>query len=116
MDFVADESIDFGIVTALRNKSYSVKSITEDFSGISDKEVLKVALQNNCLLLTEDKDFGELTFRQQLKHKGILLIRLNELPRKDRIQLVVETIEFHFAKLANSFSVLTPRGLRIKKR
>jgi predicted nuclease of predicted toxin-antitoxin system len=66
------------------------------------------------LLITEDKDFGELTYRLKLKHKGILLIRLSDIPRKERIKLATKTIEKHFDKLRNYFSVLTKIRLRIK--
>jgi predicted nuclease of predicted toxin-antitoxin system len=114
MNFVADESVDFGIINALRKIDAEVVSISEQYSGISDKEVLVIANENNCLLITEDKDFGELTYRLQLRHCGILLLRLNDLPRKRRIALVIELLENHFDKLRGKFSVLTPKGLRIK--
>jgi predicted nuclease of predicted toxin-antitoxin system len=66
------------------------------------------------LLITEDKDFGELTYRLKLEHKGILLIRLGELPRKERIELAAQIIEKHFSDFFNNFSVLDKRGIRIK--
>jgi predicted nuclease of predicted toxin-antitoxin system len=114
MTLVVDESVDFGIIIRLRQKGIIVVSIYEDFAGIKDTEVLKIANDNQCLLITEDKDFGELTYRLKLEHNGILLIRLSEIPRKDRIILVPDIIEKHFDELANNFSVLSKRGLRIK--
>jgi predicted nuclease of predicted toxin-antitoxin system len=114
MSIVADESVDFGIIKGIRQKGFQVLSITEDFSGIKDQEVLNIAVKNNSLLLTEDKDFGELTYRLRLEHKGILLIRLSDLPRNERIRLVIETMELHSDTLENNFSVLSNRGLRIK--
>jgi predicted nuclease of predicted toxin-antitoxin system len=114
MDLVADESVDSGIVTGLRLKGISVFSIAEECWGIKDPEVLKIALQKGCLLVTEDKDFGELAFRLKFEHKGILLIRLNDLPRNERLTIAVETIGKHITKLYNNFSVLTRNGLRIK--
>ena len=115
MTLVADESVDFGIINKLRLKGITVISISEELSGIKDKEVLKIAVDRECLLITEDKDFGELTFRFKLEHKGILLIRLSDINRKDRIELAAKTIEKYFDKLNNNFSVLNKRGLRIKK-
>lgn len=66
------------------------------------------------MLITEDKDFGELTYRLKLQHKGILLIRLSDLPREQRIQFCAEMIEEYFDKIINTFSVLTKNGIRIK--
>ena len=58
MNLVADESVDYGIITRLRQMGLGVLSISEDSSGIKDAEVLKIAFENRCLLITEDKDFG----------------------------------------------------------
>lgn len=114
MNLVADESVDFGIISRLRLMGIEVVSISEDSSGIKDSEVLKIATENQCLLITEDKDFGELAYRLKLVHSGILLIRLSDIARKERITIVAEAIETHFEKLQNNFSVLSKSGLRIK--
>jgi predicted nuclease of predicted toxin-antitoxin system len=116
MKIVADESVDFCIILRLRQKSIEVISIAEDSSGIKDEEVLNIAIKNNCLLITEDKDFGELTYRLKLDHKGILVIRVSDIPRNERIELVAELIERHFDELCDNFSVIDKSRLRIKTR
>ncbi len=114
MTLVADESVDFGIVKGLRQKGIVVFYIPEGHGGISDSEVLRIAVDKDCLLITEDKDFGELAFRLKFPHKGILLIRLSDLPRKERLDVAVKTTSEHLRKLKNTFSVLTKNGLRVK--
>lgn len=114
MLLVADESVDFGIIQLLRKKGLSVISIAEENVGINDESVLKIAIKNQCLLITEDKDFGELTYRLNMKHNGILLIRLGELSRIKRIEYAAQMIQKHFEYLNNNFSVLDKRGMRIK--
>jgi len=114
MIIVADESVDFGIISLLRQKGISVTSIAEENFGIKDEEVLAIAVKSQSLLITEDKDFGELTYRLKLKHNGILLIRLQDLPRLERIEIAAQTIEKHFDEFNNNFSVLDKRGIRIK--
>jgi predicted nuclease of predicted toxin-antitoxin system len=111
---IADESVDYAIIQALRIKGFEIYSITEQSPGIDDKKVLAIANQYKGLLITEDKDFGELTYRLNKKHHGILLIRLSGLPRNERINLVCELIFDHSEKLSGSFSVLNEQGLRIK--
>ena len=115
MKILADESVDYGIVKFLRERNFVVISVMEDYSGISDKDVLKLANQLDALLLTEDKDFGELTYRLQYKHKGIFLIRLTDMPRKDRIKSIAKVILERWQELSGNFSVLTKQGLRVKK-
>lgn len=114
MTFVADENVDNALISELRNNNISVLSIKEIDAGISDINVLEFAFKNDSILITEDKDFGELSHRLKLPNKGILLIRLSDLPRIERIQLSIKTITDHQTDLFNKFSVLTKNGLRIK--
>jgi predicted nuclease of predicted toxin-antitoxin system len=114
MNLVADESVDSGIISQLRQMGIDVVSISEISSGIKDSAVLKIAAENQCLLITEDKDFGELAYRLKLVHHGIFLIRLGDTPRKDRIAIVSDAIAKHFDQLLFNFSVISKSGLRIK--
>lgn len=109
---VADESVDFRIVTALRKLGLLVHAIIEEQPSISDEAVLRIAFEMEAVLITEDKDFGELVFRLRLPHKGILLIRIEE--RGSAIQKVAEVIASHIDELRDHFSVLNERKLRIK--
>ncbi|HYX08817.1 MAG TPA: DUF5615 family PIN-like protein [Bacteroidales bacterium] len=114
MVILADESVDFGIIRLLRKHKISVLSVSEENPGINDSEVIDIAVKNECLLITEDKDFGELTYRLKRQHNGVLLIRLTEMDREERILLVVETIMNHLNELTNNFSVISKKGIRIK--
>lgn len=109
---VADESVDFRIVLALRKSGFEVYAISEQLPSLKDESVLHIAFQNEALLITEDKDFGELVFRLHLPHKGILLIRIEN--RDLKIMSVVATIEKYFDELRNKFSVINHDKLRIK--
>lgn len=74
---------------------------------------MSIACEKNALLITEDKDFGELVFRLQMPHKGILLIRIEE--KNYKINIVATTIKQHYNKLVNKFSVISNKKLRIKE-
>jgi predicted nuclease of predicted toxin-antitoxin system len=110
---VADESVDFRIVVQLRQIGLTVYAIVEQQPSIKDEEVLSIANENDALLITEDKDFGELVFRLQLPHRGILLIRIADVQKK--IASVVRTIAKYHAELLNKFSVINGNKLRIKE-
>ncbi len=70
MNLLADESVDQPIVERLRSDGFSVISITEQSPGIPDDAVLDLANDADALLLTADKDFGELVYRQGRIHNG----------------------------------------------
>jgi predicted nuclease of predicted toxin-antitoxin system len=115
MQLIADESVDYGIIIKLRLIGFDVLSIADYSPGIDDKEVLQISFERNLLLITEDKDFGDLVYRLKMAHKGILLIRMNDISRIDRLKIVPVMIKDFFVDLENNFSVLTSNGLRVKK-
>ena len=65
MRCLIDECCDAGIVSLLRKDGHDVLYVLEANPGISDDEILMEAFSQNRILLTEDKDFGELVFRPQ---------------------------------------------------
>ena len=73
MKFVADEGIDLQIVENLRKNGYDVLYVAESASGSLDDIILKTANEENRILMTRDKDFGDLVFRDQMVHSGIVL-------------------------------------------
>ena len=85
----------------------------EERPSIRDEQVLAIANENEVLLLTEDKDFGELVFRLQLPHRGILLIRIADAEQK--IESVARTIAKYHAELLDKFSVINANKLRVKE-
>ncbi len=64
MIFFADESLDRQIITRLRQDGHVVLDVTEMDPGISDDKVLSMANESKAILLTADRDFGDLVFRQ----------------------------------------------------
>ena len=81
----------------------------------TDQDFLEIAFANSALLITEDKDFGELAFRFQLKHSGILLVRMIEAESKEKADEVIKSVKLYFEDMLNNFSVLDNRKLRIRK-
>ena len=115
MNIVADESVDREIVEALRNGGHDVLYIAEILPSISDDEVLRQASTRGALLLTADKDFGELIFRQNRVHAGVLLLRLAGLPQLAKVETVIRILQEHQDKLPRAFSVASPGIIRIRQ-
>ena len=116
MKIVADESIDKQIVDRLRSDGHDVVFIAELDPGIEDEAVLLRSRESNSVLLTADKDFGELVFRQRLLHSGIVLIHLAGLKPETKAELVVTAFAQHADDLRLGFAVLSRRALRLRKR
>lgn len=112
---MADENVDKEIVDRLRADGHSVVYVAEDNSGIDDKTVLDRCVKVDGVLLTADKDFGDLVFRQRLLHSGVLLIRLAGVRSDVKAGLVAATFDQHGQELSSGFAVLTRRNLRFRK-
>lgn len=114
MNFVADENIDSQIVQRLRTEGHEVFYVAECDPGIEDEAVLTHSRTLNAILITSDKDFGELVFRQRLLHTGILLLRLGGFSPEQKAAAVAKAVESHGKELAIGFSVLSESALRVR--
>lgn len=82
MKFLTDENIAKSVVNSLRKAGFNVKDIKEEnLQGTNDKDILNLANNENRIIITHDKDFGNILYSQNVQHKGIILIRLkNQSP------------------------------------
>lgn len=114
MNILADESVDLPIVAHLRRLGHCVWYVAEMDPGISDEAVLQLAQGEQALLLTADKDFGELVFRWRQLSSGVILLRLAGLPAQSKAEIVAAAIEQHQESLHTAFAVITKQNVRIR--
>ncbi len=115
MNLLADESVDKPIVDRLRQNGHAVLYIADINPSIDDDTVLHQANQNNALLMTSDKDFGELIFRRGQIHAGVVLLRLAGLSAETKAKTVSTVIADRGHELFSAFSVISPGRIRIRR-
>lgn len=115
MKILADEGVDKPIVDLLRASGFDVHYILETHQGVEDEVVLRIANEESRILLTQDKDFGELVYRLQKIHFGIILIRLGTQSAGDKAVLVNNLLSEHKERLTNTFTVIQTNAIRIRK-
>ncbi len=115
MDILADECVDRQIVIRLRDEGHEVIYIAELGPSASDDIVLEKANEKHALLLTADKDFGELVFRLGKINAGVLFFRLAGLSQEDKAEMISSAIRDHSDEIRNAFTVVTPGIVRIRK-
>lgn len=116
MNFLADESVDQPIVKRLRADGHRVFAVAEMEPSLPDDAVLTMANEQDALLLTVDKDFGELVFRQHRLSTGVVLIRLAGSPPETKAEIVSAAIRDHAGELTQAFSVVSHGMVRIRPR
>ena len=114
MKFVADEGMDAPVVHRLRHAGHDVWYVAEEAPGLADEAVLDAARRQQALLLTADKDFGELVFRLRRLTTGVVLVRLPGLGAARKATIVAQALEDHGQELPGNFTVIQPASIRVR--
>lgn len=114
MKFLADEGVGRSIVEGLRKLNFDVYYVVEKIRSLNDDVLLQIAFEENRILITRDKDFGELVFRLNKAHAGVILIRLEGYKTEERGEIVCRLIFQYLDQLPNSFTVIQKGIIRIR--
>ena len=99
----------------LQEHGHDVKSVRDINPRMSDREILKIAVSEKRLVVTMDKDFGELVYNSGLPHGGVLLLRLEDATSEKKAEIVSKIMERYSDRLMNAFSVFKGGKLRTRK-
>ena len=114
MRFLADENVSGLVIKRLRELGFEVLSIAQSSSGITDRQVLQIADEDNLILITEDRDFGELIIRQRLHIRGVILTELDRLSTTGEADTVEKCVVENKAQLTGNLVVIEPGRIRIR--
>lgn len=115
LHFLADEGFSYSITNLIKSMGYDVKWIGDTFPSIEDEKIFEIALAENRIILTEDKDFGELAIRFKCRNRGIILLRIDARERTLREERVAELIQRFPEKLLDHFTVINSKKFRFRK-
>lgn len=113
MRFLADESCDFAVVRTLREAGYDVTAAAELLSGAPDAVVAGLAVDEARVLLTEDKDFGQLVYATGHATSGVVLIRFPASTRRAVGAAVLAVATTFGDRLIGQFAVVEPGRVRL---
>ncbi len=114
MKLFADENTPRAIVVRLRGLGHDVLYASEVGPGAADRDWLARAEAEERVILTSDKDFGDLIFRDRLTSHGVVLSRLNELPLIDRLARLEQAWSIVEAHPTGKFLVISARKVRVR--
>ena len=112
--FLIDESCGIKLYQALLENNYDVESVTNIMPKANDIDILNYAEKEKRILITNDKDFGELIFRLKRPSIGVILLRLRKNIPVFRIKYTINVIENFSDKLKNNFLIVTEKKIRIR--
>src|SRR5947209_4166126 len=115
MKFLLDENVDYRLLSFLTQLGHDAVFLSESYTyGSTDRHVLRIAEQNHRILLTNDKDFGELIVRRHLPHCGVILFRLKD-ETLTNVQTRLHQVLTEYTDQLDHFLVITQNRVRIRK-
>ena len=115
MRFLVDESTGPSVARWLQAQGHEVFSVFEKARGVSDDVIIRKAVAENWILITNDKDFGEKVYREHHSHKGVILLRLDDERAPAKIEAIQKLLENHASNLADNFVVVTEKRIRFAR-
>lgn len=115
MKFLVDVGVSNKVEEYLAAAGHDTKCIRKIDPRLKDSEIVNIAAVENRIILTMDKDFGELVFKSGKVHSGILLLRLESENSVEKVRIVKSILENYSKELDNNFCVFQNGRLRIRK-
>lgn len=112
MKFLIDESTGPSVCHWLRSEGFAALFVASEMQGAPDLDILAKAANENWVIVTNDKDFGDLIFRDKHKHCGVILLRLDDETPSNKISVLSQVLQSFPNEIESSFIVATERGIR----
>ena len=115
MRFLVDECTGTRTAKWLQDRGHEVFSVYDDARGADDEMLIQKALDEDWILITNDKDFGEKIVREKYRHCGIIFLRLSDNRSDNKIDVLHRLLENYADKVPNQFVVVTETQVRFAK-
>lgn len=114
LKFLVDMGVGIKVEQWLSASGHDVKAVRAIDPKLPDQTILQIASEEYRIVVTMDKDFGEMVFRASQSHTGVLLLRLEEATSDEKVRVIAEIVTKHGDKLEGKFSVFQSGRLRIR--
>jgi len=111
--FLVDECVGTTVSAYLKSEKHVVFCVFDELRGASDDQLLQKCFDENYILITSDKDFGEMIYKNKKVHKGIILIRCTPSNFKQKIIVLTKLFLNYSDKLESNFVVVSNENIRI---
>ncbi|MFW6069301.1 MAG: DUF5615 family PIN-like protein [Chloroflexota bacterium] len=112
--FLVDAGVGSLAERHLSQSGYDVKTVRDINPSMDDRDILQLAVKEQRIVVTMDKDFGEYVFRSGLDHRGVLLLRMEDANGQSKARVLARIVSEHEDMLAGHFTVYQRGKLRIR--
>lgn len=116
MNFLIDESVELKVADFLKDLDHNVAVISKDYpNALADQEVLNIAKSKQRILITNDRDFGELIFKKKLPHAGVIYFKLGLAATAEEKIKWLKIILTSYKDSLTQFIVVRKNGIKVRK-
>ena len=115
MKFLVDECTGTSVVDCLRDEGHDVVAVAEVMPQADDEQILERAVLEARILVTNDKDFGEMIYRSGQAHRGVVLLRLRDERSENKVWITKIVLARMGERLQNHYVVATEVGIRVRE-
>jgi predicted nuclease of predicted toxin-antitoxin system len=113
--FLVDVGVSKAVEEWLRSEGYDVVAVRDIDPRMQDVDILEEAARQSRLVVTMDKDFGELVYNSGKAHAGVLLLRLADARSEEKVAVVRSILDRYSERLPGAFAVYQSGRLRVRK-
>ena len=110
--FLANVNVEKPLVDFLDEKGFDIKWITNIDKRMPDARVCEIANKEQRVIITNDKDFGEIVFLQKKITYGVILLRIKGQNSSEKIILIEKLLDKYPDKIAYHFVIVTKEKFR----
>lgn len=116
MKFLANENVPISSVNALKLRGFDITAIGIDNPSISDKQVMKIAIDETRTIITYDSDYGELIFKYGYKPRaGVIFIRKQPSEPLETAEILEKLTSAQNLTFERTLTVVDSDSIRQKK-
>ena len=115
MRFLVDECAGPAVAAWLQTQEHEVFSVYDSARGMDDNDIVQKALEENWILITNDKDFGDQIYREHKSHHGVILLRLDDERAQNKIDVLSQLLNSYADRLPDQFVVVTEERVRFAR-
>jgi predicted nuclease of predicted toxin-antitoxin system len=114
MKFLVDHNVGRSVAQFLTKAGHDTIFVGDADPHMRDSDILRWAVRDQRILITQDHDFGMLVYHSDQPHAGVLLLRMGQARRKERLAAIEWILQHYAGELTGCFSVFENGKLRIR--
>ena len=114
MKFLVDVGVGKKVENWLKENGFDVLSVRDIDSRAKDSQILRWSVDQQRMIISMDKDFGELVYNSGKHHAGVLILRLEDADADTKVAVIKKIFAEYYDKIESHFCVFQDGRLRIR--